>query len=347
MLHYYIMKKVDAHIYGDECNPSKGVSNAYDTKEHAIKQPMLCIVSGTRNSGKSFLISKMIKEASKNNTFDEVFIITPSMLSNISYFGPFVPDENVYKPTAGCIERVLARVDELRDEWEEFLQEMEEWNEFMRIIKGEDTFTDEMLFRFHDYGYLEGIPPRPVWKYKAERPPQPCLILDDCLGSRVLLESSGLATCSTLNRHIAPISPEYVQQPDGRTALGMAVIVATQSYCSRNGIPRLMRENCTTLILVGAMKHEAQLKKVAEELSGNIDGDEFIQAHSYATKKRYGSLAIEFFPDCATRTFRHNLGSYLVFPSQEAECVCKSKPKMKRMVVEKIKEDADKDATTP
>jgi len=326
MLHYYIMKKVDAHIYGDECNPSKGVSNAYDTKEHAIKQPMLCIVSGTRNSGKSFLISKMIKEASKNNTFDEVFIITPSMLSNISYFGPFVPDENVYKPTAGCIERVLARVDELRDEWEEFLQEMEEWNEFMRIIKGEDTFTDEMLFRFHDYGYLEGIPPRPVWKYKAERPPQPCLILDDCLGSRVLLESSGLAR---------------------RTALGMAVIVATQSYCSRNGIPRLMRENCTTLILVGAMKHEAQLKKVAEELSGNIDGDEFIQAHSYATKKRYGSLAIEFFPDCATRTFRHNLGSYLVFPSQEAECVCKSKPKMKRMVVEKIKEDADKDATTP
>ena len=334
------MKKVDAHIYGDECNPAKGVSNAYKTKEHAIKQPCLAIVSGTRNSGKSFLISKMIKEAQRNKTFDEVFIITPSMLSNMSYFGPFISESNVYQPDRGCIEKVLARIHELRDQWEDFLQEMDEYKEFMKVLKGDAVFTDEQLYRFNDNGYLEGLPPRPKWRYKQERPPQSCLILDDCLGSKVLLQSSGLATCSTLNRHIAPISPEYVRG-DGRTALGLAVIVATQSYCSQNGIPRLMRENCTNLILVGAMKHDAQLKKIGEELSGNIDGEEFLQAHKHSTAERYGSLAVDFFPSCETQTFRMNLGHYLVFPSQEANCICKKKPKQKKMEVVPITDDKE------
>jgi len=332
------MKKVDAHIYGNEDNPKTGVSNAYKTKPHAIKQPMMSIVSGTRNSGKSFLISKIIKQAQRNDTFDEVFIITPSMLSNLSYFGPFIPDENVYKPIAGCIEKVIARVETLRDEWQDFLQEKKDYKEYMATLKGKNDFTEEQLYKYTELSWLDGIPEPPVWKYKKERPPQSCLILDDCLGSRVLLQSSGLATIATLNRHIAPIDPEYVQN-DGRTALGLAIILATQSYASQNGVPRLMRENCTTLILVGHMKHESQMSKISTELSGNIDADEFIQAHAYATKEKYGSLTVEFFPDCPTQTFRHNLGSYLVFPSQEAECKCKKKPRMKRMDVVPIMED--------
>jgi len=334
------MKRVKANIYGEDTNPKQGVSNAYKVRPHSIKHPCNCIVSGTRNSGKTFLVSKIIAQAQKDKVFDEIFIVTPTMLSNRSYFGSFIPDENVFQPQGDCLQSVLDRAGEIRDEWEQFCQELMDYKDYIKILKGNNDFTDDQLFKYDSLGFLDGMPERPKWRYAKEREPQFCCILDDVLGSPILMKSRALSSCATLNRHLFQIQDEYVL-PGGRTACGMSMIIATQSYSCRDGVPRLLRENTTMLILVGAMKHEKQMEKVAEELSGNIDAQEFLQAHKFATKERYGSLAIDFFPDCPTQTFRMNLNEYLVFPSQEKECTCKIKPK--KMVRVPIEEKEQKE----
>ena len=337
------MKRVKANIYNKDVEPKNGVSNAYKVRPHSIKHPCNMVVSGTRNSGKSFLISKIIAQAMKDKVFDEIYIVTPTMLSNRAYFGSFIPDQNVFEPTGDCLQSVLDTAGLVRDEWEQFQRELKDYNEYMETLKGKNDFTDDQLWRFDELGFLDGIPDRPVWKYPKEREPQFCCILDDILGSPCIMKSRALSTMATLNRHLFQINDEYVL-PGGRTACGMSIIIATQSYSCQNGVPRLLRENTTMLILVGAMKHEKQMEKIAEELSGNIDAQEFLQAHRFATKKRYGSLAIDFFADCPTQTFRMNLNEYLVFPSQEKECTCKIKPKkMVRVPIEENKEEENKE----
>jgi hypothetical protein len=334
------MKKVKANIYGRDVEPKKGVNNQYRTPPNAISQPCLMMASGVRNSGKSYAVSKIVAQAQKTSTFDEIYICTPTMLSNMAYFGKFIPSINVFEPTGDCINKVLERGEENKNEWEDFCQELMEWKEYMTTLKGSNDFTDEQLYRFDDKGYLDGIVPRPVWKYKTERPPQSLVILDDILGSESIMKSSGLTKCATLNRHLFPINPEYVG--NGRTACGLSVIICSQVYRCQNGISKILRENLTHLMLVGKNKQPKQLDALTEELGGGIEPAKFMRAYEQATKERYGNLILDFFPECPTKQFRMNLDTYLVFAEDESECMCKKKPRQLRIKEEKVEEEKDK-----
>jgi len=326
------MKKVKANIYGRDVEPKKGVNNQYKTPPNAISQPCLMMSVGVRNSGKSYAVSKIVAQAQKSNTFDEIYICTPTMLSNMAYYGKYIPSINVFEPTSDCINKVLERGEENRDAWEDFSRELMEWKEYMTTLKGSDDFTDEQLYRFDSKGYLDGIVPRPVWKYKEERPPQSLVILDDILGSEAILKSSGLTKCATLNRHLFPINPDYVG--NGRTACGLSVIICTQTYKSQQGISRVLRENITHLMLVGKNKQPKQLDTLTDELGGGIEPAKFMRAYEQATKERYGNLLIDFFPPCLSKQFRMNLDTYLMFDEDIATCECKKKAKGLKMVKE-------------
>jgi len=333
------MKKVKANVYGSDTDPKKGVNNQYDTKPNAISQPCLLMAVGVRNSGKSYAVSKIINEAQKGqSTFDEIFICTPTMLSNMAYFGAHIPESNVFEPTGDCIQKVLTRGEELRDEWEEFLQKLNDYKEYMHVLKSRNSFTDEELFKYDELGFLEGeLPERPTWRYKRERPPQTLMILDDILHSPAILNSSGLTKCATLNRHLFPINPEFTG--NGRTACGMSVIICTQTYKCQNGISRLLRENLTHLMLIGKNKQPKQLDTLTEELGGGIAPEKFMRCYELATKERYGNLLIDFFPPCPTKQFRMNLNTYLVFAEDESACMCKKKPKQLKIKEEKVEEE--------
>ena len=331
------MKKVKANIYGSDTDPKKGVNNQYLTKPNAISQPCLLMAVGVRNSGKSYAVSKIINEAQKDKTFDEIFICTPTMLSNMAYFGKHIPEQNVFEPTGDCIQKVLKRGEELRDEWEEFCQELKDYKEYISVMKSKNEFTDEQLYKYDEYGWLDGLPERPKWKYPKERPPQTCCILDDILGSPAILQSSGLQKCATLNRHLFPINPEYVD--NGRTACGLSVIICTQTYKCQNGIGRVLRENLTHLMLIGKNKQPKQLDTLTEELGGGIEPAKFMRAYEQATKEKYGNLLIDFFPSCSTKQFRMNLNTYLMFDEDIATCECKKKPKGMKVKEEKVVEE--------
>ncbi len=338
------MKKVQANIYGADTDPKKGVNNQYKTKPNAISQPCLLMAVGVRNSGKSYAVSKIVNEAQKDKTFDEIFICTPTMLSNMAYFGKHIPEENVFQPTGDCIQKVLTRGEELRDEWEQFCQELIDYKDYIKILKGNTDFTDDQLFKYDSLGFLDGLPERPKWKYPIERPPQTLCILDDVLGSAAILQASGRQKCATLNRHLFPINPDYTG--NGRTACGMSVIICTQTYKCQQGIGRVLRENLTHLMLIGKNKQPKQLDTLTEELGGGIAPAKFMRCYEQATKEKYGNLLIDFFPECPTKQFRMNLNTYLVFNEDEKECMCKKKPKSMKMKEEKVVEEKELTETT-
>lgn len=314
------IKKLD--LYGDDTNPKNGVANAYPTPKDAVSQPCLLYCSSVRNSGKSFSISKLVRQCKKDKTFDVIYMITPTFVSNKSYFGDMVDEENVFEPTKGSISEVIAKVEQDRDEYESYMEKKKEYEEFIKRLKKGTIFTDEEMLRYIDMGFFEENLLVPKWKYGKDQPPRSLVILDDVLSSPALLQSSGLTKVATLNRHLAPLKDEYTN-PDGtkRSACGLAVIIISQTYSMSQGVSRCLRENLTHLMLF-KNKQEKQLGKIREELGSAVDEDKFMKAYEYATKEKFGNLLVDFKPNCPTKTFRKNLNELIIFPDDKEECQC-------------------------
>ena len=314
------IKKID--LYGRDTEPKDGVSNSYPTPKDAISQPCLMYVSAVRNSGKSYSISKLVRQCKKDKTFDVIYMVTPTFVSNKSYFGDMVDEDNVFEPTKGSIQEVIEKVEQDRDDWEKYLVEKREYEEFIKCLKKGTTFTDAELMRYMDLGFLDDDIITPKWKYEKEQPPRSLLILDDVLSSPALLQSSGLTKVATLNRHLAPLNEEFTNiNGTKRSACGLAVIIISQTYSMNQGVSRCLRENLTHLMLF-KNKAEKQLAKIREELGSAVCEDKFMKAYDFATKDKFGNLLVDFKPSCPTKTFRKNLNEYIIFPEHKAECHC-------------------------
>jgi hypothetical protein len=242
-------------------------------------------------------------------------MITPSFNSNKAYFSKFVKEENVFQPTKQSIQEVIGKVEADRDEWERFLAEKKEYENFKHSMTHNVFIPDQTLLYWMDKGFLKKSSREPKWKYERQEPPKSCLILDDCLSSPAILQSSGLTQCATLNRHIAPLRQEH----SGRSACGLAVIILSQTYRMQNGLGRCLRENLSLLTLF-ANKQQKQLECIKDELANVVDEGHFMQAFQYATREKYGNLTIDFNPKCATKVFRKNLNELILFDNMQCHC---------------------------
>ena len=307
------MKVKRLNVYNQ--NPDDQVNNEYPTQPDAFKQPCLQMIVGQRTAGKSYLTSKILAQAKKDNTFDKIYIITPSFNSNKAYFGKYIDEEDVFEPTKESISQVIAKVEQDRDEFEQYLEEKEMYKDFNKKFKEKSQLSDDELIMYYEKGFFfeNGAP---KWKYDKEEPPKSLLILDDCLGSPAILQSSGLTKISTLNRHISPLKENH----SNRSACGLAVIILSQSYKMQQGISRVLRENLSLLTLF-KNKQEQQVKAIKDELANVVDEELFNKAYEYATREKYGSLTVDFNPKCATKTFRKNLNEVILF--DELKCGCK------------------------
>ena len=306
------MKTESLNIYNT--NVDNPVSNEYPTPKTSFRQPCLQMVVGVRNTGKSYLTSKILAQAKKDRTFDRVYIITPSFNSNKSYFGKYIDEEDVFDPTKDSINQVIEKVEQDRDEWEKYLADKAMYKQYIRDSKKQVHKIDsDNLISYYELGYFDGN--RPTWKYNKEEPPKSLLILDDCLGSPAILQSSGLTKVATLNRHIAALKEPH----SNRSACGLAVIILTQTYRMNNGIGRCLRENLSLLTLF-KNKQDKQIEAIREELANVVDLDLFNEAYEYATRDKYGNLTVDFRPRCNTMTFRRNLNELIKFDKLPCEC---------------------------
>jgi hypothetical protein len=290
-----------------------GVNNEYPTTADTPKQPCLQMIVGQRTAGKSYLTSKILAQAHKDNVFDRIYIITPSFNSNKAYFGRYISEEDVYEPTKTSISDVIHSVEADRDEWEDYLAKKAVYKEYHSEMKSKpiDSFDPEDLIFYLELGFLDE-PPK--WKYNREMPPRSLLILDDCLGSPAIMQSSGLTKIATLNRHIAPLKEEH----SGRSACGLAVIILSQTYRMNQGIGRALRENLSLLTLF-KNKQKKQMEAIKEELANVVNLNIFDAAFGYSTKEKFGNLTIDFNVKDAKYTFRKNLNELILFGDSEID----------------------------
>lgn len=309
-------------LYAKDTNPSVGVSNAYDNVlQGGIDGNCLTGIFGLRNSGKTYVCSKIINQAQKTNVYDRIYLITPTFLSNKSYFGSHIDELDVFEPTRDSIKDVIGRVEEDRDEFESFLEELKDYKEYMSTLKSKNEFTDEQLYKYDELGWLDGLPEIPVWKYAKRnkgkiRPPQSLVILDDVLSSPVVA-SPYFTKIGVMNRHIAGLNEPYGE----RSACGLGVIFNSQTYSMQQGVSRVLRQNLTHMIIF-KNKQQKQMDKMIDELAGAVDQDKFTEAYNYAIQDKHDSLLISFKPHCPTHTFKRNMNELIIFDDDIKECKC-------------------------
>tara|TARA_R110000796_G_scaffold73934_2_gene166034 strand:+ start:4982 stop:5950 length:969 start_codon:yes stop_codon:yes gene_type:complete len=309
-------------LYAKDTNPTVGVSNAYDNVlQGGIDGNCLTGIFGLRNSGKTYVCSKIINQAQKTNVYDRIYLITPTFLSNKSYFGSHIDELDVFEPTRDSIKDVIGRVEEDRDEFESFLEELKDYKEYMNTLKGKNEFTDEQLYKYDELGWLDGLPEMPEWKYAKRnkgkiRPPQSLVILDDVLSSPVVA-SPYFTKIGVMNRHIAGLNEPYGE----RSACGLGVIFNSQTYSMQQGVSRVLRQNLTHMIIF-KNKQQKQMDKMIDELAGAVDQDKFTEAYNYAIQDKHDSLLISFKPHCPTHTFKRNMNELIIFDDDIKECKC-------------------------
>ena len=292
-----------------------GVDNEYPTSRYAFRQPCLQMIVGQRTAGKSYLASKILNHGMTEKTFDRIYIVTPSFNSNKAYFGKYINEEDVYEPTRDAIQQVIQSVEADRDEFESYIEMKELYKQYKRDMKKSINSIDEdNLIAYYSLGFFDSM--KPEYKYdNGEQPPRSLLILDDCLGSPAILQSSGLTRIATLNRHVAPLKENH----KNRSACGLAVIILSQTYKMSNGISRVLRENLSLLTLF-KNKQEKQINAIKDELANVVDIKLFDEAYEYATKDKYGNLTIDFKAKCPSMTFRKNLNELIKFDELPCEC---------------------------
>lgn len=138
------------------------------------------------------------------------------------------------------------------------------------------------------------------------------VVLDDCLNSDVMARrTAGLQNACIRHRHFF----------DG---LGLSIFMLVQSYCSQGGVPRVVRENCTHLLLF-KINDDKQIKKIKEESDLPITDEEFDEMLHICHNEDYQFLLCDFSAKCPTKMFRKGWNDIMTPKSLEGKCKCGKK----------------------
>lgn len=291
--------------------PKKGAFTI-ETEDDFMKLHTLCIASGKRGGGKSVAIANLVKTAKDKGYFDRVYLITPTYASNKSIWDICdIQEEDIYEPTVNVLKTIQQNVEAEKEEWETFLKRKELYKKYKKDIANKpiEMIKGEQLIEYMDHGFLD-FDFNDKWKYGKERPPRLAVIIDDSMGTDVMTKrTAGLTNLCIRHRHIG----------DG---LGISIFMLVQSYCSRDGIARPIRENTTHLLLF-KINDQNQIKKVKEECDLPITDEEWEQMTAYTHAIPYNYLFIDFSPKCETKRFRNGNFEYLIPDSLKDKCCCK------------------------
>ena len=289
--------------------PNKGAFTI-DTDFDFPKLHTLTIASGKRGGGKSVAVANFIREAKSRNYYDRCFLITPTYRSNKSIWDiAGISEDDVYEPDVGAIKTITKLVEAEKEEWDNFLFKKEQYKKYTKDFKDRQvkSINANELLKYLDLGFLDNQVPE--WKYKNEVPPRLAVIIDDAMGTDLYCKrTAGLTNFCIKHRHIG----------DG---LGISVFMLVQSYCSREGVPRPVRENTTHLMLF-RINDESQIKKVKEECDLPISDEKWLEITHDAHSIPYNFLFVDFAPKCNTKRFRSGFDNYYEIP--ELVCDCKN-----------------------
>ena len=281
----------------------EGKAFAVETPTHLPKLHMLSAWVGKRGSGKGVAMTTLLKRFKESGCMDRILVISPTFNSNKRMLQDLNIDEcDIYDDldNDACITDVIKKVEKESEDYEKYLEDMKQYNQFQKLMKNDKHISDEMLLEFFDGAGFK----KPEHKWNGKKPVIG-LILDDCQSTNVM-RSKKLANLCIKHRHVGQFKGE-----DGG-ALGISVFMCLQNYKTQSGFPRGIRGNLTHLGLFKT-KDEAELKDVASEMSGEVDEETFTKVYKLATDEEHSFLWVDLHPKKDVPSgFRKCYGTYLV-----------------------------------
>jgi hypothetical protein len=288
--------------------PDKGAFTI-ETEEDFPKLNTLSILSGRRGGGKSVALANFLKKCKDKYYFDKIILVSPTYQSNKLIWDICeINEEDVIEPEITSMREVLNIIDQEKMEWDNFVQKKKKYQEFLKDRKTNlERIKAARLLMYYEEGFLEPDFDKPMWKYPKEHPPRIAVVLDDCMGTPLMNKpSSGLTQFAIKHRHVSG-------------GLGCSLFMLVQSYRSRDGVPRAIRENTTNLWLF-RVNNEDQIKAIKDECDLPVSDEEFMDMCSYAHNIPYNFLFIDFSPKTDCKRFRSGLNQYLIPPSITCKC---------------------------
>jgi hypothetical protein len=230
------------------------------------KMHLLAAVVARRGGGKGVISAALIERL---QVVDRLICVSPSASSNkvlLDRFRSILAPEDILSdvndPTIH--DRVIAKIEEERDRWEEYLAKLKLHKEAMRKVNSSQplfSIPDEHLLQFH-----EG-PPKYRGKVNATEPACILVWYDDVVGSGCMTGRGArrLANFALMHRHTGQL---------GGGALGCSILFNLQSYKTNSGLPKAVRNNLT-LLLLGKVTSAKDLQSIYEEMAGEVSEDVF------------------------------------------------------------------------
>jgi hypothetical protein len=282
--------------------PKKGAFTI-ETPPDQLRLHQLMCISAVRGTGKMVIGSSWFQGLKNQNCMDRIFIMSPTIESNREMLSPLgiLPEDEYHNGEKESIQDIILKCEEEMDEWETY-QEAVLLHKLLNDPKVDiNRIRPDLLLKALEKGYFSKQP-----KSKYGHRPILGLIVDDLQGSNIYNTNPKNPFINLLlrHRHIA-------------RGLGLTVCMMVQTYAGAGGIPRIVRQNITSLLL-GPQKNEKVIEQIADEVGGQIEHDTFMKAYQIAThndhpdKPNHNFMLIDFHPKSPEKMFRKNLNTYII-----------------------------------
>lgn len=299
------MSIVTEHIENWDNRPVPHKKNKYPlpVDKNSPRMYFVCLAVGSRGSGKTFSIVKLIKQYEKYGIMNQqtqekcaqrVILFSPTVEANPIFNSLKHLDENdiITNYTDDKLVNVIDDIKHENDETKEYQRRLALYHKFIKHSKKKpeklaQIFTPEELMELELMDYDK--PQEPTY-------PNGCvvfMVLDDLIGSSAFksVGKSALTNLVLKNRH-----------------LGINIMIATQSLKS---IPKPIRLNTSLFILYRFSNKKIITDDLYTEVSGKLKEDEFEQMYEYATKDDHDAFVMDFTGTSKDLMFRKNFSEAL------------------------------------
>lgn len=235
---------------------------------------------GSRGSGKTFSIAKLIKQYEHYGIVDadthekvaqRVVLFSPTVEANpvLRSLKHLSEEDIITNYTDSKLTDVIDDIKREADETKEYKRKVKLYKKFLKVKKVEDLDHEDLM----ELELMNFEPP--------EKPTYPngCvnhLIFDDLIGSDAFkaVGKSALTNLVLKNRH-----------------LSCCIYIATQNL---KAIPKSIRTNTSLYVLYRFANQKIVLEDLYEEVSGILKPPQFQQVYEFATEGKNNALVMDF-----------------------------------------------------
>jgi len=253
-------------------------------------------------------LSSLLQGLKRQGCLDRCFQISPTIESNRPIFNALgiKPEDEYSTGDPINILDIISKVEEEQREYEQY----KEACALHKILNDHsiniDLINPSILLRALEYGYFNK---KPEPKYNNSQNGRPCLalIVDDCQGSNIynaVGNKNPFINMCLRHRHIGK-------------GCGISIFMCCQTYGGSGGIPKIIRQNLTSLLL-GEQKNKDVLDQISDEIGGQIEKSKFMEAYHKAVfnetpdQQNHNFILIDFFPKTKDFMFRRNLNEFII-----------------------------------